>query len=207
MNTAAPKQNRGLDIEAATFDNSEGGRGNWSEMFLGGKYFPLNPRPSEVQIEDIAQSLGQQCRYNGMCQFFYSVAEHSILISRMAESAGMDIDRQLWGLLHDGSEAYVGDVVRPIRPYMGRHLEIEERSQKAIAQRFQLSWPIPVEIKQLDNLILVAEREQVMLKTPWDWNIPDLPAPDIQIQGLMPNIAPGAFMMRWRELDARRYDA
>lgn len=77
--------------------------------FTGRRIDTLAPDPCEIEIDDIAHSLAQQCRFLGHTDGFYSVAQHSVLVS------GFVPDRDaLWGLLHDAAEAYVCDL--PARP-------------------------------------------------------------------------------------------
>lgn len=136
-------------------------RGDWIETYSGRKFHPLDPRPEDVEIEDIAHSLAMQCRFNGHCRFFYSVAEHSVLVARHVESvAGREA--ALWALLHDAAEAYVTDVPRPIKPMLRGYGEIEGRVMAAIAQRFGLPAVMPREVKEADRRILTDEHYRVM---------------------------------------------
>src|SRR6266496_1501995 len=75
---------------------------------------PLNPDPDDIQIEDIAHALSNQCRFSGHCKQFYSVAEHSCRVSDLCS-----YEHQLGGLLHDGTEAYLSDIARPIKQQPG----------------------------------------------------------------------------------------
>lgn len=71
-------------------------------------------------VDDIAHSLGMLCRYNGHCKRFYSVGNHSIMVSEIMEYLGEG--DPLEGLLHDGTEAYLSDVPKPVKvilPEMG----------------------------------------------------------------------------------------
>jgi hypothetical protein len=69
-----------------------------------GKWFDvLNPDPALIDLQDIAGALSNLCRYGGHCDRFYSVAEHSILVSRLVrERTGENSLAGLWALLHDG---------------------------------------------------------------------------------------------------------
>ena len=91
--------------------------GDWIQTMSGVIFYPLDPRPEEIRIEDIAHALSHQCRFAGHCREFYSVAEHSVRVSRELPQEFM-----LWGLLHDASEAYLVDLPRPIKRWsaMGR---------------------------------------------------------------------------------------
>ena len=79
--------------------------GSWLQTYTGIQFWPLDPRPEEIDIQDIAHALSLLCRFNGHCQRFYSVAEHSVHVSTiLAPEFG------LWGLLHDAAEAYLSDI-------------------------------------------------------------------------------------------------
>lgn len=85
-------------------------RGSWMQTYTGRRLFPMDPSPADVDIIDIAHALSMQCRYNGHVRRFMSVAEHCVLISE-----NVPAQDALWGLLHDATEAYVGDMIRPLR--------------------------------------------------------------------------------------------
>src|SRR5262245_27549306 len=98
--------------------------GDWMQTISGRKFWPLDPRPEEVCIEDIGHALSLVCRFGGHCHTFYSVAEHSVRVSLLAEdmakSSAHWTDENirmiaLSGLLHDAAEAYIGDMVRPLK--------------------------------------------------------------------------------------------
>lgn len=103
----------------------------------GGYCHPLDMAPEEVRIEDVAAGLAKECRYTGQCAFFYSVALHSVLVSRVVERlAPLRVARRwaLEALLHDASEAYLGDVARPFKvtPAYAFYRRVEARCQAAI---------------------------------------------------------------------------
>src|SRR5689334_14267678 len=87
---------------------------DWIRTYTGRKFYLFDSGPEDVEIEDIAHALSMQCRYNGHVQRFYSVAEHSCYVSAIVAAemgnAKYDINVALWALLHDASEAYLGDV-------------------------------------------------------------------------------------------------
>ena len=85
-------------------------KGDWIQTFTGRAFYVLDPRPEDVDIEDIAHALSMQCRFAGHCREFYSVAQHSVTASWLVPP-----EDALWGLLHDAAEAYVVDLPRPIK--------------------------------------------------------------------------------------------
>ena len=87
----------------------------WILTFTGRKFWPLDPRAEDVCIEDIAHALSLKCRFTGHCREFYSVAQHSVLVSHYVADRGGDAALQLAALLHDAGEAYLPDVARPIK--------------------------------------------------------------------------------------------
>jgi hypothetical protein len=140
--------------------------GDWIQTYSGVAFYPLDPRPDEIHIEDIAHALAMQCRFTGHVRRFYSVAEHSVRVSEVC-----DPNDALWGLLHDASEAYLIDVARPVKRMacMVPYREAEERLMQAIAERFGLAWPEPATVKHGDKCMLAIEARD-MMPTVWpDW--------------------------------------
>ena len=187
--------------EGQTIETATGKRaGDWMQMNSGVAFWPLDPRPSEILIEDIAHSLALLCRFGGHCRRFYSVAEHSILVSRLCEP-----QHRLWGLLHDASEAYVVDVPRPLKRCLPGYRAIEDRVQHAIAARFELPPIIPAPVKEADEAMLMAEAFQLMTVPPVAWAEYGNVAPaEVRIECLDPDSAYRAFMHEFHHLMALR---
>jgi hypothetical protein len=140
-------------------------RGDWIQTAIGGQFWPIDPRPDEVEVEDIAHALSLLCRFGGHCLRFYSVAEHSVLLARAAKP-----EHRLWALLHDASEAYLVDVPRPIKRFLGGYSEAEDKIMRAVCQRFGMPDQMPAEVKDLDTRILTDERQQNMAPAPQPWS-------------------------------------
>ena len=168
-------------------------KGDWMQTITGRQFWPLDPKPEEVFIEDIAGALSNLCRYGGHCLRFYSVAEHCVLLSRATETVALD------ALMHDASEAYLCDVIRPIKHYLGNYVTLEDALQNVIAKRFGLTWPMSREVKRLDDAILADEQSQVMAKPPADWQLPEPPL-GIVLQFWTPKRAKVEFLQRFAEL-------
>ena len=143
--------------------NSENRKGDWMQTYRGKKFWPLDPRPEEVEIEDIAHALAMMCRFNGHCNNFYSVAQHSVLVSNLVRPSDA-----LAGLLHDGSEAYFADIIRPIKRSLGGIKEIEEKIAQAIFKRFRIDYN-KEEISRADNIALFTEMRDLMGEPPETW--------------------------------------
>ena len=133
-------------------------KGDWIKTFSGLKMYPLDPRPEEISLTDIAHALSNICRYTGHCREFYSVAQHSVYVSVYASEANA-----MWGLMHDASEAYLCDIARPVKRFLSGYHEAEDNLMKCIAEKFGMSWPMPEEIKTLDNRFLMAEARDLGL--------------------------------------------
>lgn len=171
--------------------------GAWIQTFTGLQFWPMDARPEEVDILDIAHSLSMLCRFNGHCRRFYSVAEHAVHVSHVVggEHAG-------WGLLHDAAEAYISDMPQPIKRELPWFRTCEERLQAVIAQRFGLPTPMPAVVKQADMVLLATEKRALMAREPAPWE--DLPAPldPSMIHAWSPERAEQAFLARFHDLFA-----
>ena len=141
----------------------------WIQTYSGHKVSLLDPQPNQITIEDIAHALSMVNRYNGHTSFPYSVATHSRHVSKLLS---YDIQLSLDGLLHDASEAYVGDVSRPLKALMPQYVEIEQRFSAVIAAKFGLSWPEPERVKWADVQLLISEKEALLGPEPESWNLP-----------------------------------
>ena len=168
--------------------------GNWMQTYSGRRYYPGDPRPDDVVIEDIAHALSMLCRFGGHCSRFYSVAEHSVLVSMVVPR-----EHALQGLLHDATEAYCVDVPRPLKRQLSNYAEIEQRNRLAVAARFGLAVDLPECVHVADNDVLLAERDALFDRAAGTWSIPGTPA-QVGIVGWAPPMACSLFMQRYREL-------
>lgn len=187
----------------------------------GERFWPLDPRPEDILIEDIARGLATGCRYSGQIGIgtgyvFYSVAEHSVIVSIYAEKRARELGlgaaiARTWaleGLLHDASEAYIGDVSRPVKysQVMRGYRAVERRLEAVIAERFDLrpTAQCKREIKSIDKRILVDEIDAFMI-------LPDGDSIEREVEkhgqplgatitGLPPAHAEYIFLQRYRAL-------
>lgn len=141
--------------------------GDWIQTYTGRQFWPLDPRPEEIFIEDIAHALSMQCRFGGHVKAFYSVAQHSVEVSNVVLRT-----HGLWGLLHDASEAYLVDLPRPLKHFgdLGKWYKFAESAlMVAIAERFGLQWPMPTEVEMADDCVLAAEKRDLLAPEPAPW--------------------------------------
>jgi 5'-deoxynucleotidase YfbR-like HD superfamily hydrolase len=134
-------------------------------------FWPLSPHVEDIHIGDIAHALSNQCRFSGHTREFYSVAEHCVRVSELLEEWGWDRGVQLWGLLHDASEAYLVDVPSPLKCADGFALyrASEEQLMSAIAIRFEIPLSEPAEVCAADGVMLATEARDLMAYRPEHW--------------------------------------
>jgi len=180
-----------------SYDNRADGeqrRGNWMQTYTGRQFWPIDPRPEEVDLDDIAHALANACRFAGHCESFYSVAEHSLLVSLVVPP-----EHALTALLHDATEAYLVDIPRPLKPYLPGYKELEARVWDAIAQKFELPREMPPCVKDADSALLLAEQQQIMKPAPAPWCVPGDPA-KVFIAGWSPSLAAQMFHLRFKQV-------
>ncbi len=190
---------RAVNSATLTFEteSEETRRGNWIQTFLSKKYFPLDPRPEDVEIEDIAHSLSFLCRYNGHIKKFYSVAEHCWIISHVVPP-----ELALKGLLHDASEAYMSDIPRPFKysVELKKFREVEHLNSKVIYNKFGLSDDEPAIIKEFDGRIITNEKHSLFntIHPEFTDTLPRIKG--IRIRGWSPKTAKLRYLERFNEL-------
>lgn len=175
-------------------------KGDWIQTFTGRQFWPLDPRVDEIDIRDIAHSLSLQCRYNGHCKQFYSVAEHSVHVC-MATSK----PNQLTALLHDATEAYLCDLPRPVKHSVVGYKEAEAVVERVIAEKFGTTCPLPDEVHELDARICLDERYQIMGPLPALWGEPfaSMKPIGVRLRCLEPIRAEAAFLAAFDWLTER----
>ena len=174
----------------------------WIRTYSGGKFYVLDPRAQDIRIKDIAHSLSLICRFTGHVKSFYSVAQHSVEVSTICDPADA-----LWGLLHDATEAYIGDLNRPLKhtPEMVRFRTTEKHIMLTIAEHFGLPAREPDSVKRADSQLVVTEARDLLSGGTRDWegfdDVDPLPG---RIIPQSPRTAEKIFLARFKELDNLR---
>ena len=175
----------------------------WIITYTGKKFYHLATTPDMVDIRDIAHSLSMLCRWTGHTKYHYSVAQHSWYASHLVAP-----EFALAALLHDASEAYLGDMNRPLKHFTAAgpaYCEIEERVERVIFKKFGLPYPMSPEVKAADIQMLYAEKAQLMNVTEATkyeskkWGTDETEAP-ITIHRWTPRRAEKVFLKRFAEL-------
>lgn len=141
------------------------------ETYTGKRFRPLDPVVADICIEDIAHALSNQCRFSGHTKMHYSVAEHSVRVTWLLQVQGHDIRTQLWGLLHDASEAYLVDLPSPLKhsPEFLSYRIAEKELMFAVCERFDLPLEEPEVVRYADAVLLATEARDLMPFRPEHW--------------------------------------
>lgn len=167
---------------------------DWIQTYTGRRFFPLAPRACDIDVRDIAHALSLNCRFNGHCRVFYSVAEHSVRVSRILPQ-----EYAVWGLLHDAAEAYLTDLPRPVKKQMPRFSEVEDRLLAVIMEHFGQEPTMPPAVRHADEVLLATEGRDVMGPAPEPWLLEALPMEE-KIVPVSAERAEQMFLERFAEL-------
>ncbi len=167
---------------------------------------PFDPDPAMLDPDDIARALANVCRFGGHTRAFYSVAQHSVIVSELVQERGGDVEDVFAALMHDATEAYLGDMPHPIKhrsPLGAAFKEAEDRLEAVLQARFAIKPDVP-EIKRVDRALLATERG-AFSSISWDWpELEGVEALDLELVAWSPDEAARRFTERYAELSARR---
>ncbi|MEW5729978.1 MAG: phosphohydrolase [Pseudomonadota bacterium] len=151
----------------------------WIQTEKGRRFDLVATSPAQVDVEEIASALAKICRFNGHSRYFYSVAQHSVIVADM-----LPPDARVYGLFHDAHEAYVGDLATPVKDALRQETggidawrAMVDRIDAAIFGALGLQWPMPADIarqvKHADLVALATERRDLMADGPvWSQRMP-----------------------------------
>lgn len=160
--------------------------------------------PEMVDVEDIATALSHACRFGGHVHAeHYSVAEHSCYVADLVHELTQDASAALAALLHDGSEAYLVDVPRPVKPLLKGYGDLEHAVQAVIYQRFDLLIDSELHdtIKLADNRVLKTEARELMSSrgAHWGFGFQEVVPADVTIQCWSASRAKQEFLDRFEQ--------
>lgn len=166
----------------------------WIRTYSGGKFDFANPNPDDIHIRDIAHALSHTARFSGHTFLPYSVAQHSVLVSKSLTS-----DYQLAGLLHDATEAYMCDIPRTLKQMLPDYQAIEARVGEVIAAKFGFEWPLPSWVKHADNVTLRWEMRDLLPESQ-EWQTWNHELPRERVTPWRPKVAEIEFMFQFNKL-------
>lgn len=153
---------------------------------------------SFLTIEIVAHSLSKQCRFNGNCTEFYSVAQHSIECSHRAHSKFA-----LEALLHDAHEVITGDFPGPLKSVFPEFRGFERAVEAEVRTHFGLAPIMSSEVHDIDVRMLMTERRDFMVQSEWSWPIEKLgckPYPSRLVSNRSMSTVEQHFIARYHEL-------
>lgn len=182
----------------------------WIQTFTGKQFSYFEANASMIEIKDIARALSHICRFTGHCKTFYSVAQHSVLVSHQTKNA-------FYGLMHDADEAYTGDMCRPLKHSLGvgnGFIEAGNKAWNAIAAKFpelqKVTYEERVDCKYHDMRMLVTESHDLLLNGPhpdWKINQDTHPRYDFRIEAWDADHAMRMFLARFNALIVQKHAA
>lgn len=146
----------------------------WAQTSSATRFDLFDPKPEQFKIADIMHSLSLQVRYNGHCSQFHSVLEHSVFVAEIIKRKGGTDLEQMLGLLHDVTEAYIGDMVTPLKLEMPKFREVEDAIWDAFAKTYGLPAVMPDIIKVADRISLMSEKLCLLGPSPGKWGYSDV---------------------------------
>ncbi len=155
-----------------------------------------NPDPAGIAIGDIAVALSRACRFSGQCRKTYSVAQHSVLVS-----LNVPAEHALEALLHDATEAWLGDVSTPLKALLPEYVRIEKNLDRVVRRKFGLPEKMSGPVHRADRVLLATEKRDLMPEDPDEWpvlvGVSPLPG---TILPWTENSAREIFLERWARL-------
>ncbi len=177
----------------------------WIETYTGRTFYIQEPSPDYVCLKDIAHSLSNLCRYNGHCEKFYSVAEHSVHVAKFIEFLKFPTTVVMAALLHDACEAYTGDFPSPIKWAIPELQTMEKKIQEAVHEHFNIG-PQAYKNKVIDDIdkrIVQDERKALMTKSCLPWAVDGYVPLNITVEAWVPEVAEKKFLEAFDTLNWR----
>lgn len=164
-------------------------------LLHGGHFDYASPESSVYSIEDIALGLSHTARFSGQTNSPYSVAQHSVLVSRLVPP-----EHALAALLHDAAESFLCDIPKPLKNLLPQYVELEQRAEKDLCMRFGVKFPLHPCVKEADNKAFVTERRDLQPGIPMDSRFVGIVPLDEPVKAWDSKTAYMNFMRRWEEV-------
>lgn len=178
---------------------------SWMQTKSGKRFYPTDVPKSIFTITDIAHALSNTCRFGGHTRKFYSVAQHSFIVSVIIKRLGGSKLDQLIGLMHDVAEAYLVDVPTPVKVllkgYKEKETEVIAEIYKQLGLPVQHAITMPAIVKRADAIALVNEARDLIEGDLSDWNFgKELAMDDLDIIPLDPGESKELFLNTYAKL-------
>jgi hypothetical protein len=145
---------------------------SWIRSYTGGKVYFFEPEKSTINFLDICHALSLLCRFNGATDFFYSIAQHSVLVADEVYKETKCKNLAYVGLLHDASEAFISDIPSPFKAHFPGFKEVEIKMEEWLSKEFRFEYPFDPIIKKHDLKALSTEMRDLMF-IPDNQNLPE----------------------------------
>lgn len=176
-------------------------KGRWMPLFSQNRFWPEDPRPHDIRLIDIAHALAHIPRYNGHLKEHYSVAQHCVIGSQY-----IDPKYAMFFLFHDAGEAYLGDLITPIKRLFRQFYEpVEERIMKAVASsfEFEINDETRVAVKKMDEQMLETEVRDIVPAGLINHDPVEVPLDDPILHCWGSGLAKNEFIKRFTQLYGR----
>lgn len=209
---------RSIRLLYEPYDYDDLGRkrlGAWSQSYSGERYWIMDPLPEEVHLVDIVMGLSNAARYRGQTMFFYSVLQHSVLVSQAVERLALERGwshkkariAAFQGLFHDAPEAYLGDVARPLKRMraMREYRRVEALWEDAIFKKLDVTVERDTAalVHEVDHRIVLDEIYAIMADPdmwPDSGRYLDMEPLGVTVESLTKNETIARFYQRYEEL-------
>lgn len=156
-------------------------RGPWIVTQSGVQFFLADPKAEDVRIEDIAAGLSRICRFGGQLSpshrnSVYSVAQHSVYVDRLLARNDFTLARK-WGLTHDATEAYYGDMISPLKSLFPEYSALEDRAAVEIRKALDVPYsdPVAMQVHWADKAVGMMESTVLSDFSDRMWSVAVLP--------------------------------
>ncbi|MFJ5378163.1 hypothetical protein ACIPSX_12535 [Pectobacterium sp. CHL-2024] len=174
---------------------------SWISTYTGRHFNYADPNLDSICLLDIAHSLSQINRFCGHTNWPYSVAQHSVGASYIVPQ-----EFALEALMHDAHEAYVNDMMSPLKHLLPDYKSVETRIEQMVRLKFDLPAQTSPEVKHADLVMLATEKEALLHANSGEWPILEGITPSNRIiVPMSPVEAKQQFIHRFHDLTAGRY--